>query len=449
MFARVPSIDAGTAVARALQKSSLCCRRALALLGLSPLLLIQVSCDAGPFTGSGADPHATPRVHRGTVHYDFVGEDGLLAGGKVSIDLARSLGRLGGHATKTYPYEAVREHGPVDNRIDLVLVGDGYTSAELPLYRESAERVVAAFFGSEALANYAQFFNVYRVDVVSNDSGVDHDLTVGELKDTALDAGYNCQGIERLLCVNVEKALAAAHSAPDVDQVLVIANSYAYGGAGYPDERLGTVAGQNEGAIEIALHEFGHSFAGLADEYGGPERCDEEPLAPNVSTYSAHELSAREHKWYRWLDGHGSVGAFAGAQFCNSGMHRPTENSKMRTLGQPFEAINNEQFVLHFYRVVRPIDDATPDGVYTRDTQFFVAPAPSTTTLVQWFIDDEPITGANAFTFDATTLAARVNPRLLSVRVSDFTPYVRDNSARDRWMTEEREWLIVSDRSGL
>jgi hypothetical protein len=172
------------------------------------------------------------------VHYDFVGEDGLLAGGKVTLDLSMLADPTASDRTLMhFPYEAVRSHGPSDNRIDLVIVGDGYTEAELPLYRESVDHVVDAFFGSEALADYEAFFNVYRVDVISKESGVDHDPR-GQLRDTALDSGYDCGGVERLLCVNMTKALGAAHSVPAVDQVLVVVNSEAYGGAGYPRERL-------------------------------------------------------------------------------------------------------------------------------------------------------------------------------------------------------------------
>lgn len=107
-------------------------------------------------------------------------------------------------------------------------------------------------------------FNVHRVDLPSNESGVD-EPDLGIFRDTALDMAFNCGGIPRLLCVNVNKAYAAAASAPDIDQILVIANSTRYGGAGYSAQNLCTLAGGNNSAVEIAIHEFGHAFADLSD----------------------------------------------------------------------------------------------------------------------------------------------------------------------------------------
>ena len=64
-------------------------------------------------------------------------------------------------------------NGPSANRIDITIVGDGYTNAELGTYANHVDNILPVFFGEEPLKEYASFFNVHRVDVASNESGVD------------------------------------------------------------------------------------------------------------------------------------------------------------------------------------------------------------------------------------------------------------------------------------
>jgi hypothetical protein len=121
----------------------------------------------------------------------------------------------------------------------------------------------------------------------------------------------------------------------------------------------------------------------------------------------------------------------------------------MRELDQPFDAVNNEQFVINFYKNVRPIDEATAEGIYPRVSRFFIQPVAMTTkTLawtVQWFLDDVPIAGAHALTFDAASLPEAQHERVLSVRVADISPYVRDEDALEYLLSEERFWFLAPD----
>ena len=187
---------------------------------------------------------------------------------------------------------------------------------------------------------------------------------------------YGCFGIDRLLCIHTGKAQAAAAVAPANDIILALANSTRYGGAGYAN--LATLAGSNTAAIEIALHEFGHAFSGLADEYDygdGATYTGPEPSEANTSIYNAATQLAIEAKWHRWMD-LPHVDTFEGAAYNQFGIYRPTVNSKMKSLGRPFEEINVEQLVLTMYEHVHPIDDATPSpgGPLFDGTEFFVTP---------------------------------------------------------------------------
>ena len=384
------------------------------------------------------------------VYYDYV-EDGQLKGGVAYLE-AVEQGEVDGLAMAPAPswdVTTVRDNGPPSNRIDLVFVGDGYTASQLGTYATHVANVVPAFFAQSPLDAYATFFNVHRVDVISNESGVDNDPTQGIERDTALDMAFWTAGIERLLGVSVSKALAAASAAPDVDQVLAVANSTKYGGAGYSSSNLGTLSGGNSSAVELALHEFGHSFANLADEYsygGSPTYTGSEPSAANVSIYPAAEMAARETKWHLWLD-EPNVGTYEGAMYSTYGIYRPTYNSKMRSLGRPFEQVNVEQFVLSAYETVRPIDDATPPGTYPQGTVLFVDPVdPAFHDLdVQWHLNGSPIAGANDLTLDTGALSLAAGSHALSVIVVDNTPLVRNEAKRASLMTEERSWTLTSD----
>ncbi len=392
------------------------------------------------------------------IYYDYL-EDGALKGGFIEADPANPYHAALGptEAAGRWEVTTVIDNGPTANRIDLVLVGDGYTAAELRTYADHVDNLLSTFFGESPLDAYSTFFNVHRVDVISNESGVDHDPTEGIFRDTALDMRFFCSDTERLLCVNVGKALTAAAEAPDVDQVLALANSTKYGGAGYPSSDLGTLSGGNSSAIQIGLHEFGHSFADLADEYDygdDPTYTGPEPDAPNVSIYDAAAMAGRRTKWHRWLD-EPNVDTFEGAMYHKFGIYRPTNNSKMQSLNRPFRQVNVEQFVLGAYETVRPIDDATPPGTYQQDTVFFVDPvvlnldAPATHSLdVQWSLDGDPIAGAVGTTLDAASLGPVFGITLppgtytLAVEVVDATDLVRDEAQRDLLMTDQRSWTL-------
>ena len=409
---------------------------------LLPLLLAP---SATGQAGAAQDAAGARSVER--VFYDWY-EDGVLRGGVLLADpddpLLTDTGPVAARSHSAWT--TLSANGPSANRIDLVLVGDGYTAGELGAYAGEVDLVLAAFFAEPPLDRYSSYFNVHRVDVVSAESGVDHDPVQGILRSTALDMGYWCGGVQRALCVNVSKAKAEAASAPDADQILALANSSTYGGSGYPSQDLGTLAGGNSAAIEVALHEFGHSFADLADEYdyGGPTTWPGgEPSAANVSIFDAGTMAAQQRKWHLWLP-EANVGTFQGANYSVLGIYRPTNDSLMRNLYRPLEQVNAEQFVLSLYRTVRPIDDATPAGVYGPGHVFFVDPLDPVAHVldVQWSVDGAAVPGATGTTFSALGLGLPPGPHVVSVEVVDRTPLVRDEALRMQLLRQVRSWTI-------
>src|SRR6185503_1708620 len=300
--------------------------------------------------------------------------------------------------------ETIINNGSPANRVDIVILGDGYTSADLPKYKTDVQNAMTQFFNNEPFGEYRNFFNVHRVDVISSQSGADHpDRSPAVFVNTALDATYNCAGIQRLICVDVGKVftiLGNSVSPSQQDIVLIIVNDPEYGGSGGSV----AVASTHPDVLELILHELGHSFGFLADEYGGP------PPPSCVNTVEPSEANATMAtqraliKWNHWIDAStpvptftftdGIPGLYQGAKYCDAGLYRPTAGSRMRFLGRPYEQVNSEQLVKRIYTFVSPIDAFQPVStaitLTTAQSQAFSVTTQQTfsnTIKVDWFLD--------------------------------------------------------------
>lgn len=389
-----------------------------------------------------------------TVHYDYVDADGNLAGGHVQLGVAVPLEPTRRLAAETRS----ARHGDAANRIDLVILGDGYTASEDQTYALHAAFATSTLFDWEPFASYESFFNIHRITVISNESGVDNDPTEGIERDTALDMGFWCNDIERLLCVDVSSALGYAANAPDADFILTIANSTKYGGAGYTSLGIATVSGGNNSAADVAVHEFGHSIGRLADEYdyGGPlEYTGGEPSRPNVSTYTADQMLANGQKWAAWLGENegqfdGLVDTFEGAFYSEQGVYRPTFNSKMRSLNRPFNLPSIEALIFEFYQFINLIDDGTPAGaLLTTDDDVWIATVEPTghALAITWLLDGIVVPGFDADTVAVADILAAadvgVGTYTLTAQVVDPTEFVRNEIKRNQLMTAERSWTVA------
>jgi hypothetical protein len=234
----------------------------------------------------------------------------------------------------------LQETGPAAKRYDLVFVGDGYRASEMQLFHDQAAAQWASIKKRQPFAALATSFNVWLVDVASQDSGADNE-TPGAVRNTALGANFFCNGIERLLCANATKAREFAQQAPGADQIAILVNTTKYGGAG---GSVATVAGGNTSAGEILIHELGHSMAGLADEYTSPGTfTGAEPGEPNISKLTAAQMRSTGAKWSALLGqsapSGGVIDTFEGAKYAEKGVYRPSDNSIMRSLGREFDPV--------------------------------------------------------------------------------------------------------------
>jgi hypothetical protein len=297
------------------------------------LILLLTATPATPATPANADPGQ--REWR-----EVFSENGSIT--QMLLRTQKEAPMLAAAAATVIP---LQQTGPSSERFDLVFVGDGYTASQQTLFRDHAAAKWAEVSSVEPFKKYKNYFNVWLVNVISTDSGVDNDPSRGVSRNTAMDMGFWCSGIERLLCISQSKALSYAANAPQVDQVMALANSTKYGGAGYTSGGLATASGGNGQSGQVAIHEFGHSIGKLADEYytAGTTYTGSEPTWRNASKYTAAQMTQNRVKWYPYLgrstpDG-GVIGTYQGANQYNYGIYRPSDNSLMRSLGKPFNLV--------------------------------------------------------------------------------------------------------------
>lgn len=325
----------------------------------------------------------------------------------------------------------------VRNRVSLVFVGDGYTRGELPQYNQDIANIRKLLAEEEPFKTYGNYFSMFSVQVISTQTGIT------DQPSSRLGMRYGCNGLDRLLCINSTRAMAEAQLAPKVDLVFALANSDRYGGAGYRTPAISTLAARNPAAVDLAVHEMGHSFADLADEYedaGTGTGCTSKPNAADMNEAA---MVAQKTKWYRWLDLK-NVGTFAGSCYSKR-LYRPTLNSKMRTLGEPFEQVNIEQFVLSIYQKVKPIEFATPTGRVAKNALLQVTPMkPNGHSLtVEWFLNGKlQVALTNSLTLDVSQLKLAAGSNVLKAKVTDKTTAVRDEEAREKLMSQTLSWTV-------
>ena len=236
------------------------------------------------------------------------------------------------------PMKTLLSSGPSANRVDIVLLGDGYTAGQMANYASDVTAIAARMstrIRSGATTPTSTSTMWSRQRRIRRRSPEPRNLR----DDRARCRWYDCADIQRLICVDttaVEDVLARSVKPDQRDIVIIVVNDSEYGGSG----GWFAVTSMHGEATEIVLHEVGHSFGLLADEYAYEDEStcanDTEPQEPNVTI--ARVRSAI--KWATWIDlanprptqttNEGEPGRYERAKYCASGMDRVTYDSKMR-----------------------------------------------------------------------------------------------------------------------
>jgi len=350
--------------------------------------------------------------------------------------------------------EDLQRSGDPGNRINLVLLGDGYRAEDQAKLAQDARTWLAAFLTTPPFANYAAYFNAKVVHLVSPEDGATNGCHgFGVARDTVLGAVFqnaNPAGEApdyRLLVVDNARAQALAMAlAPECTLALVLVNDANYGGSG----GAVPVFSANPASGLIALHELGHAFGGLADEY----QCGDTSALP-ASLEGFPNVTARRDrdqiKWRSWIApgvplptpaGLPDLGLFEGAYFHDTGVFRPRQACRMRSLGDGFCEVCSEAIVRRIYEQVRPVDAplAAGAGAPLRLTVARPVPVPDTF-QVTWTVDGAPAQGDG----DSLTLPAPLPAgATVTAAVTDATPLVREGAER---LTAVQTWTAGPPRA--
>jgi hypothetical protein len=356
---------------------------------------------------------------------------------------------------RAFPVETLVTTGPSSARIDIAVLGEGYTASEQAKLTTDAQTLRAALFGVTPYQEYAGLFNVKLVHVTSNQSGADNG-SAGGTRDTALNANYGCFSNQYLICIDNATALSIASSdVPEFDIAIALVNDSKYGGSGgqVPVVSTATDAG------EILRHEFAHSFGSLADEYESPYPAY--PLCSQANDCAEPNATLRstraQVKWLDWIDpatpvptpetaSYPGIGVFEGCRYMTSGIYRPKQNCRMRELGQAFCSVCSEGIIRALYNRVSPIDSASPASPVNATscapiTFSVTTPALSPSYLgYSWRVDGALQTASTA-SFVVQPAALGAGAHTVAVTVQDATPLVRSDP--QQLLVDARTWNVT------
>ncbi|WJJ97545.1 M64 family metallopeptidase [Algibacter luteus] len=272
---------------------------------------------------------------------------------------------------QTFDVEAIKLEGANDKRINLVFMGDGYTAFELNQFITDATNFSSSLFGQSPFTEYAAYFNVYAIKVISNESGTDHPGTATDVTEPIIDVkfvdnyfntSFDTANIHRLLYTYDSATVydVLADNFPEYDQPVILVNTSEYGGAGGPYATSST----GTSADEIVIHELGHSLFDLKDEYYPGDALAGEAI--NMT----QETNTSLVKWKNWI-GTSGVGIYPYGTSGNAATwNRPHQNCKMRYLGVPFCSVCKEGIVEKIHSLISPIDAYTPNNTTVDEPTF-------------------------------------------------------------------------------
>ncbi|HYF00262.1 MAG TPA: M64 family metallopeptidase [Planctomycetota bacterium] len=353
-----------------------------------------------------------------------------------------------------YDVATIADRGDVARRVDVVIVSSGFPKADAKKVNGMAEQLKTSLLKVDPFRNYPDYINFHRINV--DDAG-----THGRAK-----IPFTVQ--QDILTCDRQKALEYARIAPSFDLVVVLCNVANVRATGGPP--LITI----DASLDMGrtfLHEMGHAFAGLSDEYVDPTlapgrpfvESDDNPWLTNVTAQS----DPKKAKWHYWtLDlwpaahemnrlpkGH-RVGAFEGAAYQAKGVFRPEAECLMR-MGTEYCVVCFEHVEKRFYRLIAPIDDARPRapklGLWLDDTAVLEGDAIRTVASgserigkfeAMWYVDGAPRSAnsknlTTTMTLPAAQLGAGVHEAALRVDFSN-----RRVRRDDGWLSSSIGWRL-------
>lgn len=240
------------------------------------------------------------------------------------------------------------DSGDPSVKVDIVIIPEGYTKEDLIKLKKDAERFAKYLFNHEPYIDIKNKFNIWVIEAFSQESGTD---IPGEniWKNTIVNSNFYTFDSDRYLTTQDIKSVRDLAGNVPYDQIFILVNSSKYGGGGiYNDFSMSS--SDNEFSEWVFIHEFGHAFAGLADEYFDSQvsvsdyyDLNVEPWNPNITT-----LINFDKKWKNMVEKDTptptpindhfktKVGTYEGASYISKGMYRPYISCEMKELQAGF-----------------------------------------------------------------------------------------------------------------
>jgi hypothetical protein len=357
--------------------------------------------------------------------------------------------------------QTILTNGPVSNRLNIVVLSEGYTSGQLAQFSMEATNAVNGVLSHAPYQEYRSYFNAYAIKVASSQSGSTHPAQppYTHITYTYFNSIYDPDS-DLLITIPPDWAdTNYSHGQGKVDALLqdfmpycqlpiLLVNDTTDGGSDgfYKTAIVATADLPYEMPPQpphYLTHETGHVLANLSDEYTYVNPYAGAPSTEGSNT--TQQTNRAQIKWNAWISsdtpvptadnvGDGVLGLFQGAQYHTNNWYRPELNCAMKAVGVQFCSVCSEALVLAIYQRVRPVDGFSPTGtsfsVTTTQALAFsvILLQPATHNLnVQWLTNGVPRPGATNVSFTLLPQSFANGTNWVSAVVKDNTSLVRND----------------------
>lgn len=260
-----------------------------------------------------------------------------------SYDIDPSSYLISKEKTRDYKVDKIHYSGDSNKCLDIAFLAEGYTEKQMDKFISDVKRVTDYMLSCDAYKPYVNNINIWAVESVSIDSGTDNPGKK-EFKNTVMNSSFYTFGIERYLTTLDYKSVSDVAATAPHDAIFILVNTPKYGGGGFYNF-YGLSSADHMLSEKVSVHEFGHSFAGLADEYYTSSVATEdyynlanEPWEPNITTnvdfgskwksMIAQGTPLPTPRTYKYRK---TLGMFEGGGYMSKGMYSPVQDCVMKS----------------------------------------------------------------------------------------------------------------------
>ena len=244
---------------------------------------------------------------------------------------------------KKITYTTIQHNGKPTSKADIAFVSEGYRKEDMDKFRADVKKITNYIFNQKPFKKHKGNFNIYAVEAVSEEQGTDKPAK-NIYKNTAINSSFNTFNSPRYLTsTDTWKIRDIAANVP-YDHIIILTNTSRYGGGGFYNH-ISISSVDHQYSKEVLIHEFGHGFAGLGDEYYNSEvaysefyNLNVEPWEPNITTRtnfsskwkdlikkSTPTPTPREPKYSD------KIGLFEGGGYLSEGIYSPYMDCRMKS----------------------------------------------------------------------------------------------------------------------